>query len=110
FDYQKDGSITRQFLARGNGTNATFTLPNADLIPSSLNVYLAPVTTQAVVRGAANTQDRIGFFLKVLKVSNTHDGHPYYLEGVDWFRNSNLSEDLIDWSLPGKEPAPGAPY
>jgi hypothetical protein len=110
FDYQKDGSITRQFLVRGNGTTKTFTLPNANLIPSSLQVYLAPVTTQAVVHGTLNGQDSIGFYLTALKVSNTPDGNPDYLQGLDWFRNPNLSQDLIDWSLPGKEPSPGATY
>jgi hypothetical protein len=110
FDYQRDGSITRQFLTRGNGITTTFTLPNADLIPSSLMVYLAPATTRAVVHGATNGQDAIGNFQKVIKVSNTSDGNPDYLEGVDWFRNSNLPETLIDWSLAGKEPTSGSTY
>jgi hypothetical protein len=110
FDYQINGSITRQFLARGNGTTTTFTLPNADLIPSSMNVYLAPVTIQAIIHGALNGQDSIGYYQKVLKDSNTPDGNPDYLQGTDWFRDPNLSQDLIDWSGGGKQPAAGATY
>jgi hypothetical protein len=110
FDFQKDGSITRQFLARGNGTTTSFTLPNPDLIPSSLQVYLATVTTQAAVHGALNGQDSIGLSQKVLKISNTPDGNPDYLQGTDWFRNPNLSQDLIDWSGGSKQPGVGATY
>ncbi len=109
-DFQRDQSVTNQFLARGDGSTIAFTLPDTAIIPSSVQVYLSPVITQAIIRGAADTQDVIGFSRKVLKVSNAPDGAPDYLEGVDWFRNSNLPQDLIDWSLPGKEPATGATY
>jgi hypothetical protein len=109
-DYQVNGSVSEQFLVRGNGVTTSFVLPNADIIPSSLQVYLSNVTTVPIVRGAANTQDSVGNYLKFLKVSNTPDGNADYVQGVDWRHNPDLADDLIDWSLGGKEPAPGSTY
>jgi hypothetical protein len=109
-DYQVDASTSRQFLARGDGVTTSFVLPNADLIPSSLHVYLSNVTTVPIIRGVANTQDTVGYYLKILKVSNTSDGNPDYVQGVDWSHNPNLNDSLIDWSFGGKEPATGATY
>jgi hypothetical protein len=109
-DYQIDASVSRQFLARGDGVTTSFVLPNTDLIPSSLTVYLSNVTTVPIVRGVANTQDSVGYYLKFLKVSNTSDGNPDYVQGVDWTHNPNLDDSLIDWSLGGKEPVSGATY
>jgi hypothetical protein len=109
-DYQKGSWVARQFLVRGNGKTRTFTLPNADLDPSTLMVYLSPVTTQAVVRGPANTQDTVGSYKIFLKVSNTPDGPANYVQGTDWQHNPDYSNDDIDWSLPGKEPVPGMRY
>jgi PKD repeat protein len=110
-DYQVSSEESRILLARGDGSTTTFALPNPDLIPSSVMVYVGPVTTVAVVRGAPNTQDTLGSpFYKVLKVSNAPDGSPDYAQGTDWQRNPDLPADQIDWSLSGKEPAQGSTY
>ena len=108
-DYQKGGWEARQFLARGDGTTTTFTLPHSDVLPSSLRVYLGNIGTQAVVRG--NTpSDVVGYYALYLKVSNTSDGPASHIQGVDWQRNGNLRNNELDWSLPGSEPAAGSTY
>jgi hypothetical protein len=109
-DYQKGSWVTRQFLARGDGTTRTFTLPNADLMPSTLNVYLAPVVTDRVVHSVLNGQDTVDFYLSYLKVSNTPDGPANYAQGTDWSHNANYENNLIDWSTAAKQPALGAAY
>jgi hypothetical protein len=109
-DYEKGSWGTRQFLARGDGTTRTFTLPNADLVPSTLNVSLSAVTTQPVVHGAQNGQDAVDYYETFLKVSDTSDGPANYTQGVDWSHNPDYDNSMIDWSLPGKEPAVGATY
>jgi hypothetical protein len=109
-DYQKGVWTSRQFLARGDGATTTFTLPNNDFMPSTLKVYLAPVTTKAVVHGASHHSDSVDYYQKFLKASDTPDGAADYTEGVDWQYNADLGNNQIDWSLPGNEPAPGATY
>src|SRR5262249_28539195 len=109
-DYQKGSWVARQFLVRGDGVTRTFTLPNADFDPSTLTVFLSPVTTQAVVHSSANGADAVDYYQTFLKVSNTSDGPANYQQGTDWSHNPDLVENLIDWSLPGKEPAVGATY
>src|SRR5262249_55605767 len=109
-DYQKGSWVARQFLARGDGATRTFTLPNADLIPATLTVYLAPVATATVVHEAANGQDAVDYYLTYLKVSNTPDGPANYAQGTDWSHNPDYDNNQIDWSLAGKQPAVGASY
>jgi hypothetical protein len=109
-DYQKGGWVSRQFLARGDGTTRTFTLPHGDVVPSSLRVYQAGVWTKKIARGAAHSQDAVDYYQIFLKVSNTEDGPADYREGRDWRHNANLANNLIDWSLGGKEPTVGATY
>jgi hypothetical protein len=110
-NYQEGDENTRQFLAVGNGSTTTFTLPNSNIVPSSVNVYVAPVTTQAVVHGQANGQDAVGYYYTFLKVSNTANGPANYTQGVDWTHNGNYANNMIDWSLgSANQPAPGATY
>lgn len=109
-DYQKGGWVGEQFLAQGDGKTTSFTLPNADLLPSSLLVWIAPVTTQAVVHGDANGQDDVSYYQKFLKVSNTSNGTANYVQGTDWQQNGDYQNNQIDWSLSGKEPAAGSTY
>jgi hypothetical protein len=109
-DYQKGSWVARQFLARGDGRTTTFTLPNADLLPSSLQVFLSGVATTAVVHAAANSQDGVDYYEKFLKVSNTPDGPATYREGVDWRHNPDYGNDQIDWSRAANQPAAGATY
>ena len=60
--------------------------------------------------GAPNTQDEVDYYTLFLKASNTPDGPANYAMGPDWIKNSNLADNLIDWSPSGAEPAPGATY
>jgi Domain of unknown function (DUF4214) len=111
YDFQKGSWTARQFLARGDGKTVSFTLPNADLIPSSLEVFTAPVTTQAIVHTALNGQDEVSYYQTWLKVSKNPDGNPDYVQGVDWQRNSLYDNDVMDWSLgSSNQPAKGATY
>jgi hypothetical protein len=111
-DYMSSAPIqSQQFLAQGDGKTATFTLTNADFDPSTLNVYLASVTTESVVRGATPfTQDPVDSYKTFLKVSNTPDGPANYVEGVDWQHNPDFPNEDIDWSLSHTEPSPGQTY
>jgi hypothetical protein len=109
-DYQKGSWVTRQFLARGDGTTRSFTLPNADFLPSTLTVFLSPVVTDTIVHGAANGQDTANDYQIFLKVSNSPDGPASYSQGTDWAQNPDYGNDQIDWSPAGKEPAKGATY
>jgi hypothetical protein len=108
-DYQKGGWVARQFLARGDGSSRTFTLPHTNIIRSSVRVYLSKIEHSAVKRGSS-TNDTVGYYRVYLKVSNTADGPADYKEGIDWRRSLDLPNNLIDWSLPGKKPTPGAVY
>lgn len=108
-DYQHVGWEARQLLARGDGSTRSFTLTHADLLPSTVRVYVGDVTTQGVVRGTG-TNDAVAWFSHFLKVSASPDGPATYQEGVDWTHNPNLRSNLIDWSLAGAEPAPGSTY
>jgi hypothetical protein len=108
-DYQKGSETTRQYLARGDGSTTTFTLPNSDLIPASLTVYEAPVTTKAIVRGTSNT-DTVDYYQTFLKVSNTPDGNADYVQGKDWVHDPNLANNEIEWLPSGNHPAAGATY
>jgi hypothetical protein len=109
-DYQKGSWDTRQFLARGDGTTTSFTVPNSDYIPSSVKIYLGSVTTQAVVHGKQNCQDAVAYYQTFLKASNTPDGNPDYKEGTDWAQDGTWGDNMIDWSLGGKQPGTGATY
>lgn len=108
-DYQKGGWEARQFLARGDGSRKTFTLPHTDIIRSSMHVYLGKVEHTAVKRGSG-PHDPVAFYASFLKVSDTPDGPPTYKEGVDWRHNHDLPNNVIDWSLDGKKPASGTTY
>jgi hypothetical protein len=107
--FQSGVSLSREYLARGDGHTTSFTIPNADYVPSSLNIYLGPVTTQAIVRGIGPT-DTAGGNLTFLKASNTPDGNPDYTQATDWLHDPNVRNDQIEWSTTGKHPAPGATY
>src|SRR5262249_20376994 len=104
-DYQRGVSETRQFLARGDGATRSYALPHPNVLRSTVACYLAPVKTVAVKRQQA-PQDRVEYYCRYLKVSDTADGPPQYQEGKDWRHNPDLTNNLIDWSLPGKKPAP----
>lgn len=108
-DYQKGGTVSRQFLTRGDGQKRTFTLPHNHILAPSLRVYLAPVVTTPVKRSATG-QDPIPYGHKILKVSNSADGPADYGEGVDWRYNRDLLPNVIDWLSAGKKPAAGATY
>lgn len=108
-DYQKGGEYAQQFLTRGDGSTTTFTLPNSDLIPSTLTVYEAPVTTKAVVRGTSNA-DAVDYYETFLKVSNTPDGNADYVQGKDWIHDPSLPNNEIEWLPTGNHPAAGATY
>ncbi len=109
-DYQRGSWVARQFLARGDGTTRTFTLPNADFIPSTLTVYLSAVNTEAVVHESASGQDNVGENLIFLKASNSPDGPANYAEGTDWTHNPNFPNAEIDWSTAANQPKVGATY
>jgi PKD repeat protein len=109
-DYQKGYWTSQQFLARGDGATTTFTLPNTNIVPSSVKVFLAPINVAAVVHGSLNGQDPVSYYAQFLKASNTPDGSADYAQGADWVHNPNLANNLIDWSPGGSEPAVGATY
>jgi hypothetical protein len=108
-DFQGATEMSRQFLAVTDGTTTTFTLPNSNYIPASFNVYTAPVTTQAVVRGT-RPSDTVGFYLHFLSVSNTPGGPANYTQGIDYLHDPTLSNDQLEWTTTGAHPAPGATY
>lgn len=109
-DYQKGSWVARKFLARGDGGTRTFTLPNASIHPGTLSVYISPVTTSRVVHGRMNGQDEVGYYQDFLKVSRTRDGSPDFRTGIDWSHNPDHANNMMDWSLPGAEPAAGTAY
>ncbi|MFO1023059.1 MAG: DUF4815 domain-containing protein [Planctomycetales bacterium] len=108
-DFQKAGWEARQFLAQGDGSTKTFTLPNADLIPSTLRVYISDVTTKAVTHGTANGQDSVDSYQIFLGASKSPKAN-YYQQGTDWRYSGDYQNDQIDWSLSGAEPATGGTY
>lgn len=95
-DYQKGSSVASQFAGRGNGQTRTFTLPDADIVPETMVVGLAPVTMVRVVHGARpfgiDTLPDSVFYSKILKVSRTPDGLADFRQGLDWRRNR-----ILDW-------------
>jgi hypothetical protein len=109
-DYQVNNATVFQFLAVGDGSTTSYTLPNSNIIPSSLGVSLGAVQTVAVVHGALNGQDVIPYYATILGVSNTPTGPSNYTQGTDWKHNGNFDNDLIDWSTAAKQPAVGATY
>ena len=109
-DYQRGGWEARQFLARGDGLARSFALPRDDVLPASCKVFLANVKTQAVTRSHDAQADAVDYYRLFLKVSDTPDGPADYQAGVDWRRNGNLPNNLLDWSSAGRQPAPGATY
>lgn len=110
-DYQRGtGTQAFQFLARGDATTTTYTLPGANINPDTVVVRIDPINTVQVTHGSANGQDEVDYSQTFLKVSNTSDGPANYVEGTDWRHNPDFANNEIDWSLPGAEPAPGANY
>jgi PKD repeat protein len=112
-DFQKFGEYGQQFIARGNGSTKVFTLPNTNIVANSLTVYKAPISVIPVTRATGtNKTDEVDSYVTYIKVSNTSDGPTNYVEGTDWRHNSDLPNELIDWSsaAPGHLPAPGATY
>jgi PKD repeat protein len=112
-DFQKFGEYAQQYIARGNGSTKVFTLPNSNIVASSLTVYKSPISVIPVTRATGpNKTDTVDSYLTYIKVSNTSDGPADYVEGTDWRHNSDLPNELIDWSgaAPGRLPAPGATY
>ena len=108
-DYQRGSWATLQYLTRTDGSTTTFTLPNSNIIPSSLKVYEAPIQTVAVTRGTSST-DTISAYQKIIKVSNTPDGNADYVEGTDWIHSGTIPNDEIGWVSGGKQPAAGQTY
>jgi hypothetical protein len=110
-DYQEGDWTSRQFLAVGDGSTTTFALANSDVVPSSVHVYLSPITTQAVVHGQTNGQDAVDYNQTFLRVNKTPVGRTAYTQGVDWTHNPKYDNNMIDWSLgSARQPAPGATY
>ena len=112
-DFQKFGEYGQQYLSRGNGSTKVFTLPNTNIVAGSLTVYEAPISVIPVTRDTTtNKTDTVDSYLTYIKVSNTSDGPADYVEGTDWRHNSDLPNELIDWSsaAPGHLPASGATY
>jgi hypothetical protein len=109
YSFQANVALSREYLARGDGHTTSFTIPNADYVPSSLNIYLGSVTTQAIVRGIGPT-DTANLSLIFLKASNTPDGNPDYTKGTDWVHDPNVRNDQIEWATTGHHPGPGATY
>ncbi len=110
-DFQKVGEVSQQFLTRGDGVTKVFTLPNTNIVASSLNVFTAPTSVIVVTNHGAS--DSVDFYETFIKVSNTSDGTADYQEGTDWRRNGDLGNDQIDWSIAafgGHKPAVGATY
>lgn len=109
-DYQKGSWVGEQYLASGDGVKQAFTLPNTDIHPGTLQVFLSAITTQPVVHGAQDGQDTVDSYRNFLAVSSTPQGPPDFTQGVDWRYNADFGNDQLDWSLRGQEPASGATY
>src|SRR5262249_14375401 len=112
-DHQKFGEYAQQYIARGNGSNKVFTLPNTNIVASSLSISKAPISVIAVTRDTStNKTDIVDSYLTYIKVSNTSNGPADYVEGTDWRHSGDLVNYVIDWSIaaPGHLPAPGVTY
>jgi len=110
-DNLRDASASRMFLARGDGSTRSFTLPNTGINSATFQVWTPTVSVEPVTKGAANGQDTVSYGREFLKVSNTPDGPADYAKGVDWRYNPDYLDGMIDWSLQGgQEPATGATY
>jgi hypothetical protein len=110
-DFQKFGEYGQQYIARGDGSTKVFTLPNTNIVASSLTVSKAPISVIAVTRDTTtNKTDQVDSYLTYIKVSNTSDGPVDYIQGTDWHHNGDLPNELIDWSGASHIPAPGATY
>ena len=110
-DYQRGtGTQAFQFLARGNSSTTTYTLPGVGINPDTVDIRLDPVTTVPITHGSVNGQDDVDYSETFLKVSNTSDGPANYAQNTDWSHNPNFANNQVDWSLPGAEPAPGSVY
>ncbi len=112
-DHQKFGEYAQQYIARGDGSTKVFTLPNTNIIASSLTVSKAPISIVTVTRDTStNRTDEVDSYVTYIKVSNTPDGPANYVEGTDWRHSGDLPNYLIDWSIaaPGHLPAAGATY
>ncbi|MCY2990402.1 MAG: hypothetical protein NTY19_21370 [Planctomycetota bacterium] len=109
-DYHRGGWETRQFLARGDGLTRIFQLPEVEVMPGSLKVFLADVKTQGVKRDGDADADPVDYYRIFLQVSDSSDGPADYQEGSDWRRNGNLPNNLLDWSGADRKPAPNATY
>jgi hypothetical protein len=109
-DFQKGKWIALQFLAVTDGKSSTFQLPNSDIVNGTFSVYSAPVITATIVRGEkASTADEVSNYSEFLRVGDTPFGSDY-VKGVDWRRQGNLPNNMLDWSLPGRKPTRGAKY
>lgn len=109
-DHQKFGEYAQQYIGRGDGSTKVFTLPNTNIIASSLKVYKAPISVKAVTR-TNGTSDEVDSYLTYIKVSKTSDGAADYVEGTDWRHSGDLPNYLIDWSIATTNlPAFGATY
>ncbi len=110
-DHQKFGEYAQQYIARGDGSTKAFTLPNTNIVASSLQVYKAPISVDSVKR-TTNATDEVDSYVTYIKVSNTSDGPADYIEGTDWRHSGDLPNYVIDWSIaaPGRRPAAGATY
>jgi len=110
-DFQKFGEYGQQYIARGNGSTKVFTLPNTNIVASSLTVFKAPISVIQVTRDTTtNKTDFVESYLTYIHVSNSSNGPADYVEGTDWRHNSDLPNYVIDWSGAGHLPAPGATY
>lgn len=110
-DYQRGtGTQAFQFLARGDASTTTYTLPGAGINPGTVQVRVDPVTTVPVTHGAANGRDDLDYSETFLKVSNTPDGPANYAQNTNWSHNPTFANNQIDWSPPGAEPATGSVY
>src|SRR6266700_2720685 len=108
-DYQRGLWVEMQYLARGDGSATTFTIPNADFNPATLKVFFSTVTPKAVVRGSTDT-DAVDYYQRFLKVSNTPDGPANYIEGTDWRYSGDQPNSVIQWLSGGNQPLVGETY
>jgi hypothetical protein len=113
-DYQANNTNTRQFLARGDGVQTRFELPETPSAPSSFKAYLGSIVTQPIKRGKGDNDETKLYYGRFLEVSRTADGPAEFVESRDWRYNANLPNNktnVIDWSLPGaSRPALGETY
>lgn len=121
--YGLNGSQTRGFgafkyLGRGDGSNRTFTIPDADVMASTVQVATRPVLTVPVTRGTITARvrgsgqsDLISSSLPnpsataLFRISNTFAGPADYVLGTDY----TVASGYVTW-VTGKGPATGATY